>query len=38
MPAIDDYYEEDWIRDGGELKHKRGFTQLRNQIKSDNNL
>jgi hypothetical protein len=32
MPAVDDYNSEEGERDGRELKRKRGYTSLRNEV------
>jgi len=32
MPAVDDYRSEDGEKDGRELRSKRGYTSLRNEV------
>lgn len=38
MPSIDDYHSDEYEKDGRELKQKRGFKCLYNQIKRDNKI
>jgi len=38
MESIDDYHSDEWEKDGMELRHKRGYRHLRNQIIRANHL